>query len=412
MEISNFVSFTAGGLQTATFVEVREALIARYKEVYGNDIDLSTGSADGIFVNDLSLIINNILLTMQTLYSNLDVRTATGTYLDTLCALANVSRKPATYSSTYLKVTNTGATTTGVLNDLTFVDKSGIEWTASDPVEIKAGETKSILVTCNEAGAVSAPAGWITQTLELSYLTVVQEKDANIGSEEESDSELRARRNQSSGAAGVTVLESLLGALLNVVGIEDAKIYNNNTTAAITSADGTTVDAHSVYVVLRKDPAVIIEDSVIGNIIHGKLTPGIHSCDSAVETKKSYQYISSVEGVEITESEQNVYWKEAVPIAPKITINITPYSFYSSDEQDNIGNALIKYLNALSLSTAPTANNMIIQTVLADPKFKGNATYAVNSVTFTQTSNPDTYFNYAKATFSPSTGNTINIVLE
>ena len=99
MEISNFVSFTAGGLQTATFVEVREALIARYKEVYGNDIDLSTGSADGIFVNDLSLIINNILLTMQTLYSNLDVRTATGTYLDKLCALANVSIKPATYSS-------------------------------------------------------------------------------------------------------------------------------------------------------------------------------------------------------------------------------------------------------------------------------------------------------------------------
>ena len=46
MEISNFVSFTAGGLQTATFVEVREALIARYKEVYGNDIDLSTGRSE------------------------------------------------------------------------------------------------------------------------------------------------------------------------------------------------------------------------------------------------------------------------------------------------------------------------------------------------------------------------------
>ena len=73
---------------------------------------------------------------------------------------------------------------------------------------------------------------------------MVQEKDADIGSPEESDTELRARRNQSGGAAGVTVLESLLGALLNVVGIEDVKIYNNNTNAATTSADETTVDAH------------------------------------------------------------------------------------------------------------------------------------------------------------------------
>ena len=411
MNISNFITFTAGGLQIASFVEIREALIKRYKEVYGTDIDLSTGTADGVFVNDLALIINNILLTMETLYSNLDVRTATGTYLDTLCALANVTRKPATYSSTYLKVTNTAQAPTGLLNDLTFVDKSGVEWVAAEPVEIGAGETKSILAVCTEAGSVSAPAGWITKTLELTYLTVVQEKDADIGSPEESDTELRARRNQSGGAAGVTVLESLLGALLNVVGIEDVKIYNNNTNAAITSADETTVDAHSVYVVLRRDPAVIIEDSVIGNIIHGKLTPGIHTCDSAKDTKKSFKYISSVEGIEITESEQNVYWKEAVPIAPKITINIKPYSFYTADENGSIGQTLIDYLNALPLSTVPTTNDLIIQTVYADPRFKGNATYAVNTVTFSQNTNPDTFFKYTKATFTTQTDKSINIEL-
>ena len=56
MNISNFITFTAGGLQIASFVEIREALIARYKEVYGTDIDLSTGTADGVFVNDLALI--------------------------------------------------------------------------------------------------------------------------------------------------------------------------------------------------------------------------------------------------------------------------------------------------------------------------------------------------------------------
>lgn len=410
-DISDFVSFTAGGLQIANFVDIREQLIKRYKSVYGSDIDLSTGSADGVFVNDLALIINNILLSMNTLYSNLDVRTASGVYLDALCALANVTRKPATYSSTYLKVTNTGSATTGKLDNLIFVDKSGIEWTANGTVEIPAGETKSILVVCNESGPVQAPAGWINKTLELSYLTVVQENDADVGSTEESDADLRNRRNQSSGAQGITVLESLSGALLNVVGINDVKIYNNNSAQDIVSADGTTVDAHSIYVILRKDPAVIIDDSTIGTIIHGKLTPGIHSCDSAATIAKKYQYIAEVYGITISESEQNVYWKEAVAIAPKITINITPYSYYSETETSDIGDALIGYFNSLPLSNTPTTNDVIIQTVQADPQFKGKATYAVNTVTFTQTSNPDTYYNYTKYTFTKQANNTINIEL-
>ena len=78
VDISEFIKITSAGVQIANFPQIRAALIERYKSVYGDDIDLSTASADGVFVNDLALIINNILQTIKTVYSNLDVETASG----------------------------------------------------------------------------------------------------------------------------------------------------------------------------------------------------------------------------------------------------------------------------------------------------------------------------------------------
>ena len=60
VDIQNFIKFTSSGVEVASFVQIRDALINKYKDVYGNDIDLSTGTADGVFINNMALMINNI----------------------------------------------------------------------------------------------------------------------------------------------------------------------------------------------------------------------------------------------------------------------------------------------------------------------------------------------------------------
>jgi hypothetical protein len=90
--IDQFIKITAGGIVIADYDQVQSALVKRYKEIYGSDIDLANTTADGVFVNDLALIINNILQSFKTLYSNLDVNTASGVYLDSLCRLSNITR--------------------------------------------------------------------------------------------------------------------------------------------------------------------------------------------------------------------------------------------------------------------------------------------------------------------------------
>lgn len=395
VNIDEFIKITAGGIKIADYDQVQAAIIKRYKEVYGSDIDLANTTADGVFVNDLALIINNILQSFKVLYSNLDVNTASGVYLDRLCRLSNVTRKTATQSTAQLRITSTQDTT--LLSGTAFVDTSGNSWIYKGPtLNITANsEAISITVTCTIYGAIEATAGSITQTLEASYLEVEQERDANVGREDETDAELRARRAQSTGAQGITVLESLVGALLDIDGIEDVQIINNNTDSDSTAQDGSTIKKHSIYVILRETEDLIIDTSVIGDVIHDKLTPGINTNEFTGNSAngESQNYIAVLDE-NINWLNQTIYWKKAVPIHPTCSVTITPLTFYADSTTTTIINEVKEYLNSVRLSQLPSKNDMIVTAMYADPTFKGAPTYIVKDVVAPTLTNPNTYYKY------------------
>ena len=342
VDIQDFIKITSAGVVVADYVQVREALIRKYKEVYGSDIDLSTSSADGVYVHNLALIINNILQAFKNIYNNLDVNTASGVYLDNLCALANVTRKGETKSTASVNITNDGDSTF-TTDNLILVDKSGTEWIYNKSFTLApkgttlpdgTTDTQSIIVECREPGPVEAPAGWIDNTIEMLPIIIEQPSDANIGQKQESDASLRARRAQSTGADGTTVLESLVASLFEISGIRDVKIYNNNTGVPYLSKDNTNVPNHGVYIILRKEEGITVDDSIIGEIIYNKLTPGISSTESTDNTTgnpKSYDYIPSKEDVQITLFQSTMYWKEAIPVNPEIEIVLNTFDNFTDD---------------------------------------------------------------------------------
>ena len=419
-DIKDFVRFDASGVNVANFTEIRSELIKRYKEAYGSDIDLSTSSADGVFVNNLSLIMNNILQTMLTLYSNLDVENASGKYLDSLCNLSNIIRREATPSSVSLQITNVGNDTLTNIDRLTFIDKSGVAWiyTTETPLSIARNETKEISAICEQMGPTEAPAGFIAGMIQNYPLQIAQKEAAIVGKDAETDDELRTRRSKSLGGSSLTVLESLVGSLMTISGITDVYIYNNNENKTKTAKDGTVIDNHSVYCILRLDDTVNVSDETIGSIIHSKLTPGVRTTplnETVGNTgkAKSYTFVEKSYNTSIADSNQLIYWKEAVPIAPKIEIKISTYDFFTADEINAIGNRVINYLNKLSLSENLDKNKILIEAIQADPKFKGNLTYYVNSVTVDTSkyeNNPDTYYHYTDIS-STNVGNTYTISL-
>lgn len=417
VDIADFIKFTNGGIVVADFVQVREALIKRYKSVYGQDIDLSTGTADGLFVNDLALIMNNILQSFKNLYANLDVDSATGVYLEKLCSLSNVSRKPATRSTASLIITNQNSSPYEAQN-LVFVDKSGVEWLYNLPVNFAAygeeGSTQNLMVTCSEEGKIEAPKGWIDKCIEVNFLNITQPDDAFVGENAESDANLRARRAQSSGAAGTTVLDSLVGALLEVAGIRDVRIYSNNSEAEDVAQDGTTLQPHEVYVILRYSEGVTIDASIIGKIIYEKLTPGIYTIEPQNDPTDGdtipYNYSPLFDGTALTLFNSNVYWKKAKPKNPTITITLNIFEYFEKEEVNDIANELFEYLNNLPISTDLTTQNVLIETSYADPQFLGKSTYNVSTVEIDGDvngtyANPDTYYKYSQIGDIDITGN-------
>lgn len=329
LDYTQLIRFTDGTLQLGSFVQIRNALIKRMKEIYGNDIDISPASADGQYVNSLALIFNNILQALKKGNDSMDPAAATGQYLDTLCSFNNVQRIHPTASVAQLYLRNeTGSDI--VADRLTFIDKNNTLWvwdgggvsvTIPTPTADKA-YYQLIGVECEELGPVSAkgtnafyeydsetqswvevdspveqswdnPAlygdsdlnGTIYKCVEYAGLYVWQYEDAITGNAEETDESLRSRRYQMLGNTSVTVLQGLKSNLLGISGIQEAFLFNNPATAdgdteLLTPqfepiADETSLKGHSVYIVLRYRPGVIIEDADVGKAIYSKMTPGI-----------------------------------------------------------------------------------------------------------------------------------------
>lgn len=411
--VNNLIQLTSDGLICADFTQVRAALIDKYRQIYGSDIDIDDTTADGVFLNNLSLIISNLLRTFELFYQNLDINKASGVYLDILCALSNVTRKQATKSNTILEIEYLGTdAVTYSPDDLIFVDKAGLEWKMTSNLSFtSANEKKSVYVECAESGAVTAPSGWINSTLEVSPLIgISQTSAANIGQETETDSALRTRQQTASGV-GTTVIDGLTSALLNVPGIEDVYIKNEPDDTPIvdgaevpkTLADGVKQKGHSIYIVLRQADGITIDDKTIADIIHSKLTPGISTTKAALSGSgsasgiaKDYEYIETVNGTSSsTIDSQHIYWKVAKPMSFAININIFVYDYFSTSEFDTIGKLMINYLNSLPIGYQVTDSEIIQKTVQFDPQFKGVATYSVRSVSFSSIINYLTYFNFS-----------------
>lgn len=417
LSVQQLIRFGKNGITVATYQETRAAIVEVFRNIYGKDIDISSASADGVYVETLSLMISNMLQSFKQFYSQLDINTASGKFLEMLCALSNVRRKPASFSIANVEITLSNTETENyTMPDrvITLIDKSGLTWsyTSDEDIVFQPGITKVFAVQCEKIGPVSAPKGWIDNIIDNEKtFTVVQAEDAELGSYSESDSSLRNRRNASLGSTGNTVLEAMIGELYQLKAITDVIIYNNDgtgnvdSTGILTAADTTKISLHDIYVVIRRRQNVELDDADVAYAIREKLTPGIKTTQTTVNNSKKFEYMQNIGGTEVS---QMIYWKEAVPSTEIITIAIQPYATYSKTNSSSntstlIAQAVLDYINNLPLSSSISRDDIWNVVNNIDPMFRGQKTYKINVIGFkapdsgTRVNNyllPDTYFDY------------------
>ena len=438
-KINNLISFGTNGLSVANYEEVKEALIENYKNIFGNDIDISDTTADGVYVSNMALVINNILQTLQAMYTNLDIQNAYGQYLDTLCKLSNIYRKDGTYSYVSLElqynnyISYGSITESGIFTpeDLTIVDSAGVEWQPDKNYDFSGNNTIQTLVYyCKTKGAITftPPVKFINTDAIFELLRTSSGggyyDSFVLGSTEETDVELRQRQIENGSGNGQTTLSSLQAALLNIQGIEDVKIINNDTPTGIND-DGVVVNAHEIYPIIRYSSQGSIDNEIIGNLIYTKLTPGIGTTQLTQGqeikdlnpaynyingTGEVYEYLNSKNGIPITSLDnKKVCWKRAKVIDKIARFNLSIYSNFNENEVDTIANSLIAYMNNLQIGYSPSSIDLFNALLQSDPKNAGMATYTpyikdnviqsgfVNLVTdtdFISFKNVLTYFEY------------------
>lgn len=400
LTIDNFIQLTSQGISVMDYADICQTLFARYKAIYGQEIDLDPRSADGRFIYDVATIINNACLVISQFYNNLNPNTATGYFLDILSSLTNVERESATASQATVNIrnsTNSDITITD-FSTLAMKDDAGNIWSTS----IEDGRTYiTIQKNSNIKLIYTAPTLGKTTTSSLTFSILDNNTSKlttsiysfTVGQNEESDSSLRYRRASDS-TFGLTVLEGLQGKLKKLEGIDDCYIYNyagntDETPYCYVNNVQNSMKEHSISILLRYNNVNEPIKTSIKQVIHDNITPGV-STNGTV----SYKEVNPTNHL-VT----SVNWYKCTKQNPKITIKLDNlYNFAGDITAKKISAALVDYLNNLKINQTYSLSTLATTINGADPKYMSRSTYTFSSISGlfngAELLNKGTYFDY------------------
>lgn len=206
-------------------------------------------------------------------------------------------------------------------------DKTSVyNWSSSSNLGInKASNIAPIQAI--ETGPVYQEANTITQILTpvLGWDNVTNPLATTLGSDEETDSQLRERFRQSKYIRATNILEALYSALISLDNIKEVQIYENDTDLT----DDKGIPAHSFLPIVLGGL-----DSEVANTIWKRKPLGIRSVgNTSVVIYDSQGFAHSIG------------FQRPVPVPVYITINLTTDSNYPEGGDDNIKTDLVSYFN-------------------------------------------------------------------
>ena len=225
------------GLQVSSLSEVLNALVASFNNIYGANINLDQNTPDAQLINVFAqMIINNLELLLD-INASFDPDQAVGVILDQRVKLNGLTRKQGSYTRVYLSVTFDN---TAVLKGLDqypvdecfqVSDSTGNILVCEQTTTGVNGSIREVSFRALNYGALIFNAGSITKiTTPTKGIASVTNLNSQYftGNDEESDAELRIRREANAlRRSTVGELNNLYSALLNIEGVTYANVLEN-----------------------------------------------------------------------------------------------------------------------------------------------------------------------------------------
>jgi uncharacterized phage protein gp47/JayE len=307
---------------------ILEDLTAAFKTAFGDNFNTDPQSPMGQWLASLAESYALLWEVGEATHTQFIPSKAVGAFLSDLVALNGIQRREGTHSTVTLTLTGSEATFIPAGSQVATSDTNDIFETLVDAT-IPVGLTIDVDAQAVVVGPISAATSTITEI--VSPLTGWSESTnasaAVEGDAEESDAELRSRREVSTARPALSVLDGILHEVLNTTDVTDAKIYNNDTG----SADGDGVPAHAFETVVRGGDGQDIADSIFL-----KKPVGIEAHGDDVEAVEDTQGTSHV-----------IKYTEATEVDIYIIVNTVTTVGYPTDGDDQIKQAILDYAAGL-----------------------------------------------------------------
>lgn len=310
----------ATGLTVQTQPEIVADFVVGYTTIYGADINLDSNTPDGQMINIYATALTDNLDLLLLVYNQFSLQNAFGVQVDNLVALNGMQRQAGTFTIAQVAVTVSQALTLPG-QDVLISNPNATVFTVSD----NAGNQYQLQTSHVFSGAGSATLAFaavnigqtltspntitiiVTPLLGVSSVNNPSVTSDVIGTNEESDVQLKIRQGQSFKLGSTGPADTIRAQLLNTAGIVDAFVPENDTNAIVNG-----VPAFGIWTIVNKTTAT---DAEIAQVIYTKKTIGC-----AQKTAAAHSYV-------ITRPAGNTftaYWDLAIGQSLYIAFTIKP----------------------------------------------------------------------------------------
>lgn len=314
------------GFKRKRLDQLLEELNDEVKAIFGDNFNVSPESPDGQINGVISESNANLWEIAEDSYNAFNPSAATGNTLSNLVQLNGITRLPATSSRAQLSLTGTAGTAIPA-GSLVSTNDTGDQFSTEVDITLDGAGNGSVFANAVNTGPITALAGTITEidTPITGWSTVTNNADAQLGTDEETDVELRARREQSVARDAQAIVDAIFAGVANIPGVTQTVVLENDTN--VTDPNGLPPHSFQVIVVGGVD-----ED--IGDVIWLKKPAGILSFGNT-----TVQIIDS-QGIS-----HDISFSRPTTVDIYVEVDLTTFPEYPANGDDLIKQAIVDYAN-------------------------------------------------------------------
>lgn len=313
------------GFKRKRLNQLLDELNSEVKAIFGDNFNVSPESPDGQINGVVSESNANLWELAEEAYNAFNPNASSGVSLSNLVQLNGITRLPATASTVELTVTGTSGTL--IPQGSLVSDTDGIVTFSTDSnVTIPTGGSTSVQATATVTGPLVALAGTVTEidSPVSGWDTVTNAQDAEVGTNVETDVELRARRRRSVARDAQAIIDAINAEVRAVPGVTQATVLENDTN---TGPDSNGLPAHSVSAIVLGG-----DDTQIAEAIFLKKTLGATAFGNTDVT------VTDDQGIEHT-----ISFSRPTAISIYVEVNLTTFGNYPVNGDDLIKQAILNY---------------------------------------------------------------------